>query len=492
MSKIITRFPPEPNGYLHLGHLKAMMFDFNLHEGCECILRLDDTNPETEKQEYVDNIIKDVEWLGFKPCKITYTSDYFKDLYNFAIDLIKMNLAYVDFTPAKEMREMRHAGIESEYRNKSVEFNLEEFNNMANRVYKEGEAVLRLKIDMKNNNHTLRDPIAYRIKYAHHYRVKDVYCIWPSYDYSHGIVDALEKITHSYCTTEFMVRRDLYYWPVVKLGLVPATVVEFGRLNVEDNVLSKRKILDYIKTEKVSGFDDPRLLTITGLRRRGFTANILKSIVSRVSMERHDTILTKSWIDHHLRSILDKEAPRCFAVINPIKLIISDENNIVECEHLNHPINDMGKHKTILSKNLYIETSDFKEVDKKNYHGLAPNKTVRLRYAYFVKCVGFKESEITVEKTMPENSKKIKGILHWVSEEDSVEAIFELYDPLLKEGDYNKDSKIVRYGRVEKAVLEFSKDTTFQFERLGYFRIDRYEDEVPVFIRVINLMDKFK
>ncbi|XWV24559.1 glutamine tRNA-synthetase [Tupanvirus deep ocean] len=491
MSTVVTRFPPEPNGYLHLGHLKAMTFDFGYDPNCSCVLRMDDTNPKTEKLEYVASIIEDVEWLGFKPAKITYTSDYFDELFKFAVKLIEMDCAYVDLTPPDRIKEMRASGTESEYRSYPMVWHLAEFNKMANGFYHENDAVLRLKINMVDVNHALRDPIAYRIIYGSHYRTGDKWCIYPTYDYSHGIVDSIEGITHSYCSMEFYIRRDQYYWPVNKLGLKPAVVQEFGRLNVEDNFLSKRKIINYVNQNLVSGFDDPRLLTIRGLRKRGFTPEILRSIISHCSMERHDTNLTKALIDFHLREVLDRESPRMFAIIDPLEVVIEDETNVHDCNHPNHPKNvTMGSHITQLTKNILIEKSDFREVDSKDFFRLAPEKTIRLKYSYFVKYANHNKDIVTVSKTEPTNPKKIKGVIHWISKDFAIPVKFELYDKLLIDGEYNPNSKIIRDGYVEPAVME-NLSKPYQFERLGYFKFDRYDNGKPVFIRVIDLIDKF-
>ncbi len=490
-NNIVTRFPPEPNGYLHLGHLKAMTFDFDYHPECSCILRLDDTNPITERQEYVDAIIKDVEWLGFKPSKITYTSDYFDQLYDYAIMLIKMECAYVDLANSADIKSMRATGIESPYRSKPSEWHIKEFENMRAGIYDKNQAVLRLKIDMQNLNHCLRDPIAYRVIKSDHYKTGNKWCIYPTYDYSHGIVDSIEGVTHSYCSMEFHVRRDQYYWPVNKLGLIPAVVHEFGRLNVEDNFLSKRKIINYVDQSLVTGFDDPRLLTIRGLRRRGFTKEILRNIISHCSIDRNDTNIGKQLIDFHLREILDISALRMFAVIDPCKLIITDETNLVECNHPNHPKNkSLGSHITHHENELIIEKSDFREVDSPDYYRLAPGKTIRLKYSYFVKYNSHDNDIIYVTKTTPDKPKRIKGIIHWLSSKSAQNAKFELYDQLLSDGAFNTKSLDVKMGFVEPAVME-NLDKIFQFERLGYFKFDRFESNIPVFIRVVGLVDKF-
>ena len=357
----ITRFPPEPNGYLHLGHLKAMMFDFELYKDVNsfCILRMDDTNPDVEKKEYVQGIIDDVTWIGYKYNKITYTSDYFDKLYECAIELIKMDCAYVDFSCSDEIKSMRHNGIESKYRSEPIENHLTYFENMRKNMYEENKAVLRLKIDMKNDNHNLRDPIAYRIKKNPHYRTGTTWCIYPSYDYSHGLVDAFENVTDSFCTMEFFIRRDQYYWPVLKLkdkfNLKAANVLEFGKLNIEGVVLSKRKIVPLIVSGIVGGFDDPRLYTIRGLKRRGFTPEILKKIVSHAGMNRTVTTISRSLIEHELRSWLDKNCYRTFAVMNPLFVSVMNGSEKL-CLHPNHP-NDKttGFHYTKLTNKIIIE-----------------------------------------------------------------------------------------------------------------------------------------
>lgn len=497
---IYTRFPPEPNGYIHLGHLKAMLFDFDKHPDSKCYLRFDDTNPETERKEYVDAIIDDVTWLGFTPWKITYTSDYFDKLYEFAIDLIKNGKAYVDISPPGTISTMRHDGIESPYRNMTTEFNLSAFDDMKNGKYGENDAVLRLKIDMTNNNHTLRDPIAYRIKYVPHYRTDTTWCIYPTYDYSHGIVDALENIKYSYCTMEFFIRREQYYWPIhelIKLGhnLTPAEVTEFGRLNVTNNILSKRKIIDLIKEDKISGFDDPRLLTIRGLRRRGFPPELLRKIVSdTTTIARAETEISEHLINHYLRNFYDAEAIRVFGVLNPLKVIIDDPiDGIVESIHPNHPKNDMGSHIAILTNTFYIDSSDFRNVDDPSYYRLAPEKTIRLKYSDFYSFKSFtddpSEKIVRVVRSTPDNPKKIRGIIHWVNEH-AVDCIFEEYESLMTCGTFNNLSKRIHRGKIEAYALEI-KDKPLQLERIGYFKFDRYDEEIPVFIRIIDFVDKY-
>lgn len=486
--KVVTRFPPEPNFYLHLGHAKAMHINFTYHKDCECILRMDDTNPKTERQEYVDSIIEDVSWLGYKPCKITYTSDYFDVLYKYAIDLINMGCAYVDFSTSSEIKSMRKEGIESKYRNSSIKDNLTEFHNMFSGIYKENDAVLRLKIDMKSENHCMRDPIAYRIILTPHYKTGEKWKIYPSYDYSHGIVDSLEGITHSYCSIEFLIRRDLYMWPLSKLSLKPAVVQEFGRLNVENNILSKRKIKDYVSRGLVTGYDDPRLLTIRALRKKGYSSEIINNIICHSSIDRNDTNINNSLIEYHLREILDKKSPRYFAVLNPYKTYISDNDEIV-CSQPNNPKDlSLGTHELLLGKNIYIERSDFRETDEKNYYRLAPNKTVRLKYGNLVNY--HSHSADTLFLTKNNSNKKVKGVIHWLPVDFSIPAKLELFESLLDNGEYNPRSKNVHIGYVDKNCI-LDGEIIYQFERIGYFKFDRYEDNLPVFIRIVGLVNKY-
>ena len=498
MAEIYTRFAPEPSSKsCHIGHVKCMLFGFDKHPGCKCYLRFDDTNPETEKQEYVDGIIDDIKWLNFIPWKITYTSDYFDELYNFVIDLIKNGQAYVDVCSAAEMSQMRHDGIESKFRSMDASWHLTAFGNMRKGLYDEGQAALRLKIDMKNNNHSLRDPIAYRIKYTPHYKTKDKWCIYPTYDYSHGVVDALENITHSYCTMEYYVRREQYYWSVnelIKLGhkLTPAHVVEFGKLVVKNNILSKRNINKLVSSGLVTSFDDPRLLTIKGLRRRGYTSSVIREIVKNAPMERHESEFSEPIFEYYLRKELNQTCPRMFAVMDPFKMTIELETKKILCGHPNHPKDiSMKSHTTLLTETIYIDKSDFKDKDEVDYYRLAPGNVIRLRYGPFVKYVSHDDFSVTCELTDPDKPKKIKGIIHWVSHEDSTECLFELYENILDEnGEFNKKSKIQYKGRVENSVL-MALTKSYQFERLGYFKFDRYENEMPVFTRIIDLVDKY-
>lgn len=483
MNPIITRFPPEPNGYLHIGHLKAMIYDFEKHENCNCILRFDDTNPEKEKQEFVDAIIEDVKWLGFNPSKITYTSDYFNKLFDFAIILIKNGLAYVDFDTPEQIKDKRHNGIESEWRNIHSDKNLEHFYNMKNGVYPENHCVLRLKIDMLNNNHTLRDPIAYRIKFTQHYRTNKDWCIYPSYDYSHGIIDSLENIDYSYCTTEFYVRREQYYWPLLRLNelglnLKIPEVYEFGKLVIENGILSKRNIIKLVDDKIVEGFNDPRLLTIRGLRRRGYTPEILRKLISCIGYDKKESFMNEDLIKHYLRDEINNTAIRLFGVLEPKLLNIVNLDNYLECEHKNNPhTNDI--HITTLTNNIYIDSSDFREIDEPDYFRLAPGKIVRLRYGPFIEYISHTSDIITCKIINPSNPKKIKGIIHWVSADPNynLPITYELFDNIKKE---------TKNGYIEK-YFEEVLDKSIQLERIGFFKFDKNIDGTHVLIRTIDI-----
>lgn len=441
-----------------MGHIKAMLFDFLEHPGCNCTLRLDDTNPDAEKQEYVDAIIEDVAWMGFTPSRVTYTSDYFPALYAFAEELISRGKAYVDFSTPEEIKTGRAEGTESAYRDKPNEWHMEEFRRMRDGVYAEGECVLRLKINMTDPNPNLRDPIAYRIKKTPHYRTGTAWCIYPSYDFSHGIVDALENITYSYCTTEFYIRRPQYLWAVAELGLTPATVVEFGRLNVEGAMLSKRNIIPLVESGTLEGFDDPRLYTIRGLRRRGFTPAVLKALAGLSSIERKETTLSKDIVLHTLRTSL-ADSPKAFAVVNPMRVHI-----------------DGGR-------DLYIDRSDFREADSPDYYRMAPGKTVRLRYNNYLTYLSHTEDLLTATEsaTPPAAGKKVKGIIHWVDAATATPAVFHFYPGEMEH--------IVRRGWV--GAVDLVLGCTYQFERVGFFRYDRDEAGVPVFICTVGLVNKY-
>lgn len=509
MTLIKTRFPPEPNGFLHIGHAKSIFI--NWAPGNQCHLRLDDTNPAAEKQEYVDNIIQDLTWLGLDLGEITYTSDYFAKLHEYAIELITNELAYVDFSSSDKIKEERKLGISNEFRFKPVQWNLSEFEKMTRGEYSESECVLRLKINMQDLNHTLRDPIAYRINKTPHYRTGTNWKIYPSYDYSHGIIDALEEITHSYCTDEFYIRRDQYYWPVnclIKLGhpLKPAQVIEYGKLAIENNILSKRNINKLVADQSVSGYDDPRLLTIRGLRRRGFTPSVIKKIAGCSGFDRKETMLATELIDGFLRDDL-ADGLRAFAVIDPVRVHVDqlDKFTSTKSFHPNHPVLDKGAHSIQLTNEIYIEKEDYKTTPDKNYFRYTPDNIVRLRYSDFTKMTSWPDTNctdgaddagnnsatITITYADPVNPKKVKGCIHWISDVDAIPAKFELFTDLALDGVFNPNSKKQTDGFVQMFVME-NLDKIFQFERLGYFKFDRWDNSIPVFIRITGLYDKAK
>ncbi len=485
----ITRFPPEPNGYLHIGHCKSLVVNYS--EGNSCHLRLDDTNPSAEKKLFVDEIIVDMKWLGYDPGDITYTSDYFDILYEYACALIVSGYAYVDFSNAETIKDQRHNGIESIYRNTSPEVNLDEFKNMKNGKYGPGEAVLRLKIDMVNNNHTLRDPIAYRIDLTPHHKTGTQWCIYPLYDYSHGIVDAIENITHSYCTDEFFIRRELYYWCIetlnkLGLNLKPAYVHEFGKLNVENNTISKRNIKKLIESNTVSGYDDPSLLTVRGMRARGYTPEIIKSIAKCSGLGKVTTNIPMKLIYHNLIAHYNPIAIRCFAVIKPIKCVITNLNETLRCAHPHIPNAPEQYHITQITPEIYIEQDDFKMEHDDDFYRLSPsNEKVRLKFFDIVKYEKFEDGVIYVSGCEMKKDKKVKSTIHWVSTSDSIPAKFIFIDeenPLVK-NTWN--------GWVEKYVLnliDLDDSIVFEFERIGYFKLwDKEPDGVPVFLRIVGL-----
>ena len=482
----ITRFPPEPNGYLHIGHCKSLLI--NYHEGNLCHLRLDDTNPTGESELFVNEIICDMKWLGYDPGNVTYTSDYFDKLFDFACVLIKNGYAYVDFSTPDTIKEERRLGIENNYRNMAPDVHLMEFENMKNKKYASGGAVLRLKIDMTNDNYTLRDPIAYRINYVPHFKTGETWCIYPSYDYSHGIVDALENITTSYCTDEFYIRRDLYYWTTTTLNelghaLSSANVHEFGKLTVENNTLSKRNIKKLIDEGAVSGYDDPSLLTVRGMRNRGYTPEIIKAIAKCSGLGKVKTIVSMKLVHHLLITHYNPIATRCFAVINPIKCIISNLNEEKSCNHPHIPNKPECCHTTIISKEIYIENDDFKMEHGDDYYRLSPiNKMVRLKFYDIVKYEDIVDEVVYVSACNLKKDKSVKSTIHWLSVNHAVRARFVFIDtenPLIKN---------IYDGFVESYVLECRDDIVFEFERIGYFKL-LYKDEnnVPWYLCIVNL-----
>ncbi|MDD4702704.1 MAG: glutamine--tRNA ligase/YqeY domain fusion protein [Bacteroidales bacterium] len=524
---ILTRFPPEPNGYLHIGHAKSICLNFGLaiKYGGKTNLRFDDTNPTKEDVEYVDSIKEDIKWLGFQWANEFYASDYFEQLYEWAIDLIKKGLAYVDDQTLEEIRQNRGTvqvpGKDSPFRNRSVEENLKLFTEMREGKYKDGEKILRAKIDMAHPNMHMRDPIMYRILHAYHHRTQNKWCIYPMYDYAHGESDSIEKITHSICTLEFDVHRPLYDWFIEKLEIFPSHQYEFARLNLSYTVMSKRKLLQLVKENYVSGWDDARMPTISGLRRRGFTPESIRNFCDSIGVAKRDNIIDYGRLEFALREDLNKKANRVMAVLDPIKLVIDNypENQTEELEAINNPEDETaGVRMLPFSKELYIERDDFMEDPPKKYFRLAPNQEVRLRYAYFVTCTSVeKDSQgniTTIHCTYDPASKggnspdgrKVKGTIHWVCAKSCINAEVRLFDRLFKneipekveEGEtfldnLNPDSlKIINNAKLEPSLKSAKPLDKFQFERLGYFSVDfdSQEDSI-VFNRTTTLKDSW-
>ena len=501
--KIYTRFPPEPNGYLHLGHAKAMRFDFGQAEkaGGYTYLRLDDTNPEKETKEYIDSIKENCEWLGYKPFKVTYASDYFDDLYRIAVQLIKEGKAYVDDLPKAVISEYRTQKKDSPYRNRTVEENLKLFEQMRQGRFEEKEKCLRLKIDMKHDNPCMRDPVAYRIKYVPHPHAGDKWCIYPTYDFTHCLNDSLENITHSLCTLEFEIRRDSYYWLLEAAHMYRPFVWEFSRLNVTHIVVSKRKLIQLVTSHTTNGWDDPRMPTINGLRRRGYTADSINKFVDSVGVTRrgNENIISIKLLENAIKTDLDTKAPRTMSVINPLKVVLTNlnENVVIDTPLFPKLKEKGGVRKVTLTKTIFIESNDFKEkVDnsKKPFFGLTPEQEVGLKYAGAIKLTEIKKDPngkiLELHCTYDSSPKKTSGRIHWISDVDSTTAELRLYDYLFlsddpfhanEEGvshdpmdDVNPNSLITKYhSLVNKELCKNCKSGDhFQFERLGYFVVD--------------------
>ena len=524
-SCVQTRFPPEPNGYLHIGHAKAICIDFSTAEkyGGICNLRLDDTNPQKEDTEYIDAIKEDIEWLGFKWEKCLFASSYFDFLYECALILIDKGLAYVDDLSADEIREYRgtltQAGKESPYRNRSVEENRELFRRMTDGEFANGEKVLRAKIDMASPNLNMRDPVIYRISHVSHHQTGDKWCVYPMYDFAHPLSDAREGVTHSLCSLEFENHRPLYNWFIEQTGLFknPPRQIEFARLNINYCITSKRKLLEMVNEGIVSGWDDPRMITLCGMRRRGYPAEALRDFISRIGVSKADSTVDYGLIEACVRDNLNANAPRAMAVLRPLKVVIDNypdgQTEELEVEiHPDHP--EMGKRKVVFSKEIYIEQEDFMAEPVKKYFRLFPGNEVRLKSAYLVKCVSYEtdeNGEVTcVHCTYDPESRggnapdgrKVKGTIHWASKEGSVKAEIRLYDRLFtvenpadeSNGTYkdflNPNSLIVLNNcLVEKGIAENIKTgDTFQFMRQGYFCVDKdsNEDRI-VFNRTVQL-----
>lgn len=522
--RIHTRFPPEPNGYLHIGHAKSICLNFGLAEryGGLCNLRFDDTNPVKEDVEYVDSIKEDIRWLGFRWAEEHYASDYFEQLYAWAVQLIKQGLAYVDDQSQEEIRQTRGTvtvpGTESPWRNRSVEENLDLFARMRAGEFADGEKVLRAKIDMAHPNMLLRDPIMYRILHTEHHRTGDKWCIYPMYDYAHGQSDSIEKITHSICTLEFDVHRPLYDWFIEKLGIFPSHQYEFARLNLTYTVMSKRKLLQLVENKIVNGWDDPRMPTISAIRRKGYTPAAVRAFAERVGVAKRDNVIDLSLLEFCVREDLNKTAERRMAVLDPLKVTIINypEGKTEMFEAVNNPEDaSAGTRPVPFSREIYIERTDFMEEPPKKYYRLAPGTEVRLRYSYLIKCEevvkdnagNVVELRCTYDPQSGNGSssdgRRVKGVIHWVSVPHAQAAEVRLYSNLftkedpndVEEGktflDYlNPDSVVVRTGYIEPSLAQAAVGEKFQFERVGYFCVDPdSRPERMVFNRTVGLKD---
>jgi len=522
--KILTRFPPEPNGYLHIGHAKSICLNFGLarKNGGKCNLRFDDTNPAAEDVEYVDSIEEDVRWLGFQWDNLFFASDYFETMYECAVALIKKGKAFVCNLGPDDIREYRgdftHPGKESPCRNHTVEENLTLFEAMRRGDFKDGEKVLRAKIDMSSPNINMRDPVIYRILRAHHHRTGDAWCIYPMYDYAHPIEDAIEGITHSVCTLEFEDHRPLYDWLLAELNAffpAPPQQIEFARLELTHTLMSKRYLKALVEQGKVDGWDDPRMSTVSGLRRRGVTSDAIRDFAERIGISKANSMVDIGLLEHCIREDLKLKTPRTMAVLKPLKLVITnlpeDHLEWLEAE-INPEVPEMGHRQIPFTREIFVEADDFMEVPVKGYHRLAPDAEVRLRHAYFVKCHDFvKDADGTVTEIHctydPETKsgsgftgRKVKGTLHWVSASQSVPATVRNYDYLMAENEsgeaiFNENSLEVLEGcRVEAPLAQSAAYDRYQFLRHGYFCVD-YKDskpDAPVFNRIVDLKSSWK
>ena len=522
--KVHTRFPPEPNGYLHIGHAKSICLNYGIardYKG-KFNLRFDDTNPTKEDQEYVDSIIEDVKWLGgnFED-RIFYASDYFDKMYQWAVLLIKKGKAYVDDSDPETMRGLRgtvtEVGTESPNRNRSADENLDLFNRMKNGEFKNGEKVLRAKIDMSSPNMLLRDPVMYRIIHSEHHRTGNKWCIYPTYDWAHGLEDSIEGITHSICTLEFEVHRPLYDWFLNELQVHHPQQIEFARLNLTYTVMSKRKLLELVEQKFVDGWDDPRMPTISAYRRRGYTPEAIQNFAEIIGVAKRDAMTEVAVLEHAIREDLNKKSQRVMAVLDPLKVVITNYEGEEELEAVNNPEDaEMGHRKVPFSKEIYIEKSDFVENPPKGFHRLIPGGEVRLRYAYIIKCDEVIKNEngeviqlncsydIETKSGTGTSTKKVKGTIHWVSVNTSVDCEVRLYDRLLtvedpaseKDKNYNdlinpNSLEIVQNAKLEPFVKSANPGDRFQFERQGYFCVDtKYSTkEKLVFNRTVTLKD---
>jgi glutaminyl-tRNA synthetase len=523
--RVQTRFPPEPNGYLHIGHAKAICLDFGLADefGGHTNLRFDDTNPEKEETEYVDSIMEDVKWLGFHWDGLFYASDYFDQLYEWALKLIRDGKAYVDDLSAEEIRKYRgtltEPGKDSPHRNRSVEENLDLFQRMKAGEFPDGSRVLRAQVDMASPNLNMRDPVMYRILHAAHHRTGDKWCIYPMYDYAHGQSDSLEKVTHSMCTLEFEDHRPLYNWFIQQLGIFPSQQIEFDRLNLTHTLLSKRKLLQLVREGRVRGWDDPRMPTLSGIRRRGYTPEAIRNFCASIGVSKTTGSIELAMLEHFVREDLNKRALRVMAVLRPLKVVIDNypENQTEEMDAVNNPEDAAaGSRKVPFSRVLYIEQDDFREVPPPKYFRLTPGREVRLRYGYLVTCTSVVKNDkgevvevhcrydpATRGGNTPDG-RKVKATIHWVSAAHAVDAEVRIYENLfLKENpsgvEEGKDVldnlnphslEIIADAKVEPSLANATAGTRYQFERLGYFSVDPdSKPGKPVFNRTVALKD---
>jgi len=526
--RVHTRFPPEPNGYLHIGHAKAICLNFGLASDYNglCNVRFDDTNPIKEEAEYIESIKEDIRWLGFEwGDRLFYASDYFDKLFEYAIRLIKAGKAYVDDLSMDKIREYRGTltkpGRDSPYRNRSVEENLDLFRRMKEGEFEDGSRVLRARIDMASPNLNMRDPVMYRILHTRHHRTHDKWCIYPMYDFAHGQCDSIEAITHSLCTLEFEDHRPLYDWFINELNIHPSRQIEFARLNLSHTIMSKRKLRELVKDNYVSGWDDPRLPTISGLRRRGFTPGSIRSFCERIGVAKRDSTIDTALLEHCAREDLNKTSPRVMAVLRPLRVVITNypEGRVEELEAINNPEDEtMGTRKIPFSRVIYIEKDDFREDPPKKFYRLAPGREVRLRYAYFIRCNDVIKDKKTGEvKELhcthdPEtkggsapDERKVKATLHWVSADHSLEAEVRLYDHLLLKEEFTDEKdgadlktwlnpgslEVLYHCHVESSLRDAAPGSRYQFERVGYFCVDSVDSsqDLLVFNRTVSLRD---
>lgn len=525
-NKVHTRFPPEPNGYLHIGHAKAICLNFNIAEeyGGKCNLRFDDTNPIAEEEEFVRSIQEDVKWLGYDwKDRLCFASDYFDQMFSFALQLIDSGVAFVCDLSAEEIKQTRgtlnEPGIESPFRNRSIEENKDLFLRMRDGEFNNGSKTLRAKIDMGHPNMNMRDPVVYRILHAHHHRTKDKWCVYPMYDWAHGLEDSIEGITHSLCSLEFEDHRPLYDWYLEQLGVYHPQQIEFARLNLSYTIMSKRKLKKLVENGLVDGWDDPRMPTISGFRRRGYTPQSIKNFMEEVGVAKRDNVMDVAKLESSLRTDLNKRSDRRMAVLNPLKVVITnypkDSEELVRAK--NNPEDDSAGSRNIpFSREIYIEKEDFMENPPKKYFRLSPGSEVRLKFAYFIKCNDVIKDEygevVELHCTYDKNTKggkssdgrKVKGTLHWVSALHAISAEVRLYDRLFQSVNPDTDSDFLESinpnslealhdCKVEPSLGKESSDFPFQFERLGYFiRDSKSSKESLVFNRAVALRDTWK